>query len=73
MKFNHNEQFVMNLIQEQYEKGDWFKRKQKRKTSFDKMKEIQKCNLCGMVFPKNAKRPDMDRHEEQCKLQSKLV
>jgi hypothetical protein len=71
-KFNHNEQFVYNLILESYMKGDWFQRKNKRKTSHDKMKEGQKCKLCGLVFPKNAKRSDMDTHEEKCKLQSKL-
>jgi hypothetical protein len=70
---DHSEQWFIDIINEDYYPGDWFKRKQKRKTSFDKMKEGQKCNLCGMIFAKNATRQDMDEHEKECKLQTKLV
>ena len=72
-KFNQKEEFVLNLIEESYVKGEWFSRKNKRKTSFDKMKEHQKCKLCGLVFGTNATRITMDIHEEKCKLQTKLV
>ena len=68
-----SENFFIERIQEDYCPGDWFKRKQNRKNSFDKMKEGQKCNRCGLVFPRNATRQDTDSHEQECKLQTKLA
>ena len=72
-KFNHSERFVMDLILQDYQDGDWFHRRKNRKTSHDKMKENQVCKKCSFAFPKKATRFDMDAHEAECKLQTKLV
>lgn len=72
-KSGESEQHFINLIKEHYEKNSFLNRNKFRKTSHDRMKDKQSCNLCGHVFPSNAKRPDMDLHEEQCKMQTKLV
>jgi len=72
-KYNHNEEFFMKLMQENYVEGNWFNRRKNRKTSFEKLKENQYCKNCNMTFPKNADRIKMDAHEKQCILQTKLI
>jgi len=72
-KFNQNEKFFINLIQQNYVEGEWFNRKKNRKISFDNLKENQFCKNCNMTFPKNADRTKMNAHEKQCVLQTKLV
>ena len=72
-KFNHNEEFFMKLIKENYVEGEWFNRRNNKKTSFDKLKENQSCKNCHMTFPKNTDRIKMDAHEKQCILQTKLI
>ena len=72
-KFNHKEEFVMNLILEKYEDGDWFRMKNSRKTSFDKLKDRQFCKNCLKPFSQNTDRIKMDLHEKECILQTKLI
>ena len=72
-KYNHNEEFILKLITEKYTEGDWFNRRNNRKTSFDKLKKDQFCKKCGLKFPQNANRIKMGAHEKECALQAKLI
>jgi len=72
-KFNHNEEFFIKLIKENYTDGDWFTRRNKRKVSGDKMKGPQRCTHCNAIFTQNVTRVQVDAHEKQCVLQTKLI
>lgn len=72
-KFNQNEDFFLKLIAEKYHAGDWFNRRNSKKTSFDKMKGCQACSRCRLVFAKHIDRVKMNAHEKDCILQTKLI
>ena len=72
-KFNQNEEFVLDLIQQNYVDGDWFNRRNNRKVSGDKMKERQYCKKCKKTFPANFDASKMSLHEKVCSLQQQLI
>ena len=72
-KYNHSEEFVMRLIQQDYTEGDWFSRRNKKKVSGDKMKGRQYCKKCKKTFPTNFAADKMSMHEKMCSLQTQII
>ena len=72
-KFNHNELFVLKLINEKYVEGDWGRRRNGKKFSGDKMKEKQQCKKCLKVFPASFDAAKMETHARDCVVQKQLI
>jgi hypothetical protein len=72
-KPHQNEVFFLKLITEKYTEGDWFQRRNQKKVSGDKMKEVQICEKCNKIFPANWDRTKTDAHERECNKQMQLI